>query len=132
MCAETVTFEESKFINRAIAPLSRETMKKLPRVVVNGILGNAAVHMASRQPGNATLERRALETKVKVFQSFNGLLQNSHDQQPDVIITASALVFAMDVWRSCNRRCGTVLTNDSFSNTARVGGWSTSSDRSRL
>lgn len=100
MCAETVTFEESKFINRMIAPLSREMMKKLPRVVVNGILGNAAVHMASRQPGNASLERLALETKVKVFQSFNGLLQCSHDQQPDVIITASALVFAMDVWRS--------------------------------
>lgn len=97
MCAENITFEQSKFIDRTIAPLSIEVIEKLPRVVVNGILGNAAVHMASRQPGNRSAERLALEAKVKVFQSFNNLLQSSQNQQPDVIVTTCALVFAMDV-----------------------------------
>jgi hypothetical protein len=97
ICAEKVTFEESKFIDRTIAPLSPERLEKLPRVVINGILGNAAVHMASRQPESSSLERLALSTKVTVFQGFNQLLQGSQKQQPDVVMCVSALTFAMDV-----------------------------------
>lgn len=104
MCAETVTFEQTNFIQREISQLSPEHMQKLPRVLVNCILGVAAVHRASRQPGNRPVERLALEAKVKVFQCFNQLLQSSHNQQPDVIVATSTLVFAMDV-RHINHFC---------------------------
>ncbi|KAF2471193.1 uncharacterized protein BDR25DRAFT_313817 [Lindgomyces ingoldianus] len=98
MCSETVTFEQTKFINRAIAPLSFDLIQKLPKDIVNCILGNAAVHMASRQPENMQLERLALETKVNVFQSFNRLLQSPQNQQPDVIICCGILIYAMDLF----------------------------------
>ncbi|ORY07136.1 hypothetical protein BCR34DRAFT_28320 [Clohesyomyces aquaticus] len=96
--SEFVTFQQTRFINRAIAPLSIEIMNKLPRDMVNCILGNAAVHMASRQPENPELERLALETKVNVFQSFNRLLQSPQNQDPDVIICCGILIYAMDVF----------------------------------
>lgn len=100
ICAERITVEQTKFIDRRLAPLSHETAQRLPRTIVNCILGIAAVHMASRNPGNRALERLALETKVNVFQSHNSLLQASHhqaDQQPDVVICSGILIFAMDV-----------------------------------
>ncbi|KAF2183869.1 hypothetical protein K469DRAFT_710248 [Zopfia rhizophila CBS 207.26] len=98
MCAESVTFRETKFIDRAIARLSLDVIQKLPRDIVNCILGNAAVHMASRQLGNRQLERLALEAKVKVFQSFNRLLQSPQNQQPDVIVCCGILIYAMDLF----------------------------------
>jgi hypothetical protein len=97
MCAEHVTFQQTNFIAREIVPLSLELIEKLPRDLVNCILGNAAVHMASRQPGNRQLERLALETKVNIFQSFNRLLHSPQNQQPDVIICCGMLIFAIDV-----------------------------------
>ena len=97
MCAENVTFEESRFIKRSIAPLSIDMAQRLPRAIVHGVLANAAVHIASRQPNNRQSERAALEAKVRVFQSFNALIQSPQNQQPDVIVAAGLLVFAMDV-----------------------------------
>ncbi|KAF2651666.1 hypothetical protein K491DRAFT_681981 [Lophiostoma macrostomum CBS 122681] len=97
ICAENVSLRESRFIDRAIAPLSNDTMQKLPRAIVHGVLANAAVHMASRQPADRRLERLALEAKVHGFQSFNALIQSPQNQQPDVIIAAGILVFAMDL-----------------------------------
>jgi hypothetical protein len=70
--------------------------------MLRGILANAAVHMASRQPANRTLERLALEAKVQGFQSFNALIQSPQNQQPDVIVAAGILVFAMDVCATCS------------------------------
>ncbi|KAF2729876.1 hypothetical protein EJ04DRAFT_58091 [Polyplosphaeria fusca] len=98
MCAEHVTFEESKFITRSIAPLTMDVIEKLPRDIVNCILGIAAVHMASRHPGNRPLERLALETKASVFHSFNNRLQSPHNQHPDVIVCCGILIFAMDLF----------------------------------
>ncbi|KAF2688724.1 hypothetical protein K458DRAFT_151697 [Lentithecium fluviatile CBS 122367] len=101
ICAERITSEETQFINQHIAPLSHETAQRLPRSIVNCILGIAAVHMASRNPGNRALERLALETKVNVFQSHNRLLQMPQDQiehQPDVVICSGILIFAMDLF----------------------------------
>lgn len=102
ICSEMITMGESNFIDRRIAPLTQETAQRLPRSIVNCILGIAAVHMASRNPGHRALERLALETKVNVFQSHNYLLQTPQsqlDQQPDVIICSGILIFAMDVRR---------------------------------
>ena len=100
ICAERITSEEPKFIDRSIAPLSHDMIQRLPRSIVNCILGIAAVHMASRNPGNRVMERLALETKENVFQSHNRLLQTPHyqaDHQPDVVICSGILIFAMDV-----------------------------------
>jgi len=100
ICREKVTREETKFIDRSIATITQENAQKLPKSIVNCILGVTAVHMASRQPGNRALERLALETKVNVFQSHNQLLrlpQTKIDQRPDVVICCSILIFAMDV-----------------------------------
>ncbi|KAF2002571.1 hypothetical protein P154DRAFT_618624 [Amniculicola lignicola CBS 123094] len=97
ICRERVTFEQTKFISRSIATLTPEAIQRLPKDLLNCILGVAAVHMASRQPENKALERMALETKGKIFQCFNYLLQNPAEQQPDVIICCGLLIFAMDV-----------------------------------
>jgi hypothetical protein len=94
---------QTRFFDRYIAPLSPEMAEKLPRIIVNSILGIAAVHMAARNPGNRALERLALETKVNVFQNHNRLLQMSKNQaehRPDVVICSGILIFAMDVSNS--------------------------------
>ncbi|KAF2267582.1 hypothetical protein CC78DRAFT_541535 [Lojkania enalia] len=98
ICAERITHRQSRFVDRHIAPLSFDIIKILPRDIVNCILGNAAVHKASRQPGNRSLERLALETKAKVYQSFNSRLQSPHNQQPDVVVSCGMLIFAMDLF----------------------------------
>ncbi|KAF2119142.1 hypothetical protein BDV96DRAFT_596911 [Lophiotrema nucula] len=98
MCTEQVTFEQSKFIDRSIAPISYDKIRKLPRDIVNCILGNAAVHMASRQPESRPLERLALETKAAVYQSFNRRLQEPQNQTPDTIVCCGGLIFAMDLF----------------------------------
>ncbi|KAH7125566.1 hypothetical protein B0J11DRAFT_308980 [Dendryphion nanum] len=98
MRAERVTLEETHFIEREIAPLSFEIMHKLPRDVVNCVLGIAAVHKASRSPSNRSLERLALESKVNVFQSFNRLLQSANNSQADLIVVGGLLIFAMDLF----------------------------------
>ena len=100
MCAERVKFEVPfgrGFITRAVATLTPDIMRRLPKDIVNCILGNAAVHMASRQPGNRALETLALESKYNIFRSFNGLLDSPQHQRPDVIIANLMLIFAMDV-----------------------------------
>lgn len=53
--------------------------------------------MERQNPGDRKLEHTALEAKAKVFQEFNHALQTGHDQQPDVLVAACVLVFAMDV-----------------------------------
>lgn len=103
MCSEHITRDENNFIDRKCAPLSLETARKLPKSVVDCILGIAAVHQASRNPGNLSLERLALETKVNVFQNHNRLLQMPQqrlEQRPDVVICCGILIFAMDVRNS--------------------------------
>ena len=106
ICSELVTRKETKFIDRSIAPLNQEYAQQLPKSIVNCLLGIAAVHMASRNPGSVSLERLALETKANVFQSHNQLLrmpQSQLDQRPDVVISCGILIFAMDVRCSCQR-----------------------------
>lgn len=103
ICTEQSGSSDTHFISRDIAKLSQDMVQRLPRSIVNCILGIAAVHMASRNPGNRTLEHLALETKVNVFQSHNRLLQmpqQRFDHQPDVVICSGILIFAMDVGRS--------------------------------
>ncbi|KAF2016362.1 hypothetical protein BU24DRAFT_409470 [Aaosphaeria arxii CBS 175.79] len=58
---------------------------------------NAAVHMASCSPGDQATEHLALETKVRVFQHFNTLLQSPQDTSPDLIVACGLLIFAMDL-----------------------------------
>ncbi|KAJ4289820.1 hypothetical protein N0V90_011151 [Kalmusia sp. IMI 367209] len=101
ICSERVSRKETKFIERSIAPLNQEYARQLPRSIVNCLLGISAVHMASRNPGNTSFERLALETKVNVFQSHNQLLrmpQSQLDQRPDVVISCGILIFAMDLF----------------------------------
>lgn len=98
LCTERVVASPTSPVDRHIAQISHEVAQRLPRTIVDCILGIAAVHMASRNPGNKMLERLALETKVKVFQSHNRLLQTPHLQvSPDVVIATGILIFAMDV-----------------------------------
>ncbi|KAF2710769.1 hypothetical protein K504DRAFT_465825 [Pleomassaria siparia CBS 279.74] len=101
ICAEQAAFEvpfgPTNVTNRKIAALSPSLMRQLPRDIVNCILGNAAVHMASRQSGSLPLEQLALESKVKVFHSFNSLLKSPKNQRPDVIICVGLLIFSMDL-----------------------------------
>jgi hypothetical protein len=80
-----------------IAPISPEMARQLPRDISNCILGVAAVHMAWQNPGNRSIERLALETKVRVFQSINGLFEHPEHQRADVLYTCITLMFAMDV-----------------------------------
>ncbi|KAF1961084.1 hypothetical protein CC80DRAFT_229743 [Byssothecium circinans] len=101
ICAERITIKETKVIDRQLAPLSHGVTQKLPRSIVNCILGIAAVHMASRHPGNRAWERLALETKVNIFQSYNRSMksaENHTDLQPDVVICTGILIFAMDLF----------------------------------
>lgn len=100
ICAEQVKFEVpfgQGFVTHGVATLTPDIMRRLPKDIVNCILGNAAVHMASRQPGNRALETLALESKYNIFRSFNGLLDSPQHQRADVIIANLILIFAMDV-----------------------------------
>jgi hypothetical protein len=100
ICAEQVTVENTKVIDRYTSPISAQVAQKLPKTIINCILGISAVHMASRHPEDRDMERLALETKVNVFQSYNRLMQISQEQdcvQPDVVICSGILIFAMDV-----------------------------------
>jgi hypothetical protein len=99
MCAERTEFAipfGQGFITREVATLTPDIMRRLPKDIMNCILGNAAVHMASRQPGNRALETLALESKSNVLQSFNSLLDSPQNQRPDVVISVGLLIFAMD------------------------------------
>lgn len=82
---------------RPLAPLTPEAVQKLPRDLLNCILGIAAVHLAARHPGNRQIERVALETKVGLFQGINRLFQGPKDQGADLLFCCIALMFAMDV-----------------------------------
>jgi hypothetical protein len=97
ICADHVGWEQYRFITRKIAPLSHEAIGRLPRDIVNGILGNAAIHMAVRNPGNRSAERLALETKANMFRGINRLLHDPYSRRPDVIFCCIILLFAMDV-----------------------------------
>lgn len=95
-----MTRAETLFIEREIPQITPKHAQLLPKSIFNALLGIAAVHMASRNPSNAALERLALETKVNIFQSHNRLLsmaQNQLDHRPDVVISCGILIFAMDV-----------------------------------
>jgi hypothetical protein len=97
MCAGHGGSEQCRITGRRLAPLSSENVKRLPRDILNAILGNAAMHMVARNPGNSSIERLALETKVALFQSMSRLFQHPLDQRPDVLFCCITLLFAMDV-----------------------------------
>jgi hypothetical protein len=97
ICAEHIGWEQSRFRIRKVSPLSHEVVQRLPRDIVKGILGNAALHMAVRDPDNGSAERLALETKNRLFQGLHRLLQNPQDERRDVLFCCIILLFAMDV-----------------------------------
>jgi hypothetical protein len=100
ICTERMLSDKAAYTTRRIIPMSHELAQKLPKSIIDCILGIAAVHMAVRNPGNAALERLALETKVNVLQNHNRRLHMPHDQaeqRPDVLISSGLLIYAMDV-----------------------------------
>ncbi|KAF1964852.1 hypothetical protein BU23DRAFT_604551 [Bimuria novae-zelandiae CBS 107.79] len=104
ICAEHISWEQSRFIIRKIASLSQETVWRLPRDIVNGILGNAALHRAARNPGDRSSEQLALKTKNKVLQGINRLIQDPEMRRQDILFCCIILLFAMDVMEYGNCR----------------------------
>ncbi|PVH98040.1 hypothetical protein DM02DRAFT_673662 [Periconia macrospinosa] len=100
ICAERVTIEQTKVLERHLPTISAEVAERLPPIIANCILGFSAVHMASRNPGDKALEHLALEAKVHVYQHHNQLLttpQYQGDLRPDVAACIGGLVFAIDM-----------------------------------
>jgi hypothetical protein len=80
-----------------MAPITPRVAQTLPRNLLNCLLGNAAVHMALRHPGNPSVERLVLEAKVSLFEGISSAFQQPHQQRADVLFTCTTLMFAMDV-----------------------------------
>lgn len=131
MCSEPANFETpfetAGSFGCQIAPLSEDIWSRLPRDFANGILGAAAVHMASRQPGNRAVEKTALEIKAAVFKGFNQILQNPQHQRPDIFICVSLMVFAIDVsyCQLFDPSHYLLTTKFSYLSMAWIGGWFT-------
>lgn len=100
ICAERVTMENTKLLERHVTSVSPDAASKLPKVIVDCIIAIAAVHKANRAPDDKQLERLALERKINVYQSYNrsiSMPQHHGDLRPDAVICVGSLIFAMDV-----------------------------------
>lgn len=71
MCADFPDSQASLITLPHVAVITPQVAQSLPRNFLNCVLGTAAVHMAARSPGNRSVERFALEIKVRLFESIN-------------------------------------------------------------
>ncbi|KAH7073583.1 hypothetical protein BKA63DRAFT_36278 [Paraphoma chrysanthemicola] len=97
MCAVTPRSRNSLITIPKIAAITPRVAQNLPRNLLNCILGNAAVHMALRHPGNSSVEQLTLEAKVSLFEGISSAFQQPHQQRADILFTCTTLMFAMDI-----------------------------------
>jgi hypothetical protein len=97
LCVEQSPSPQLPVTIEKTATISPEAAHQLPRDILNCLLGVSAVHMAARNPGNLSIERLSLETKVGLFQSIKNLFKYPGNQRADVLLTCITLMFAMDV-----------------------------------